>query len=197
MLLLLGVLAAWSAWAQVGVHSKSASGGTDVHVAFAAPGPPPILSPERQILLQSLSVTGDNADAELTIYTGSQRTTLAVDLVSTNDTVQLVNTNGLAPGDMLVLQLGDRSTSVHYLDSFADTNSVVLSAPVGVDASAGSAVYRMGTTFVYAVGAATVQKQGDALLAAPARMPMVVRVTSTAGSDELIDFAAVRYAPQE
>ena len=166
-------------------------------MTFAAPGPPPILAPERQIVLQSLSVTGDNADAELTIYTGSARTTTAVDLVSTNDTVRLVNTNGLAPGDMLVLQLGDRSATVHFLDSFADTNSVVLSAPVGVDASAGSAVYRMGTTFVYEVGAATLQKQGDALLAAPARMPMVLRLTSTAGSDELIDLAAVQYALQE
>lgn len=149
----------------------------------------------KQIILKTIDVTGDNADAVLSIYGGTLSTTISGTLGTTITNLTLTSTNGFATNDKLVIQRAAGVSTWHYVYSLGSGEFNVYPA-VTTACAAGDMVYRMSNVGTHAIGSATVRMTGDALFAAQVRMPLAVSLESTAGTSEYINAATVLYSDE-
>lgn len=173
-----------------GFWTLQANDGTNNFVIWPATAVYPAAA--KQVVLTSYNVTGDNADAKLQLLGGSARTVTTASAGASATNITVSSTNTLTAGDVVVLQRTTGVCTAHFIHAVNASNIVSLLSATGTTAGSGTQVFRMGYTFTNAVGAATVSAHGN-LFASPARMPLVLRLYSSAGTNEKINAATAQY----
>ena len=166
--------------------TATATGGTSSTAYFPA-------QPFQQIRVVGAVATSDLAGSILSLTTGVGAYTVASNAVSSATTIYITATNGLASGDVLVLQTWGATNAYDTVASNPTvSNAVVITASgFGVAVKAGDQLYKMGTASTIPVGSNTVNYQGDALFVGNKGRP--VRVTLNGTTTNTINLLTARY----
>lgn len=159
---------------QEGYVTKSGTGSTSADAIFPA-------GYNSTLRLTSYDVKSDLTSATLKIYTGSKVSTLASNALSTATNVYVTSgATNFTAADVVVIQKADDTMIAAVVDSVEGNTNINLTGQIGTAASAADKIYKMGNVYT-SQGQSTnvIRVAGEAIVVAPKRMPMMLRMTGT------------------
>lgn len=147
----------------------------------------------KQVVLRSLDVTGDNADAVIQFAGGTVKTSFASDMAIGETNLIVASTNGLGSGQGLLLlhhvSTGTREVLFYYS---VGTGSVQTYPGVAEETFENDVLWWCSDVATNAIGSATVRLDGT-LFATRVNAPLILRLYTGAGTAERINRAVVEY----
>jgi hypothetical protein len=148
-------------------------------------------------ILKSYDLRVDTNNALLTLYAGTASASIATTNTSTS-TNMIVSSgaDSFASNDVIVVQLATDQCIAATVWGVSGTTNIIPTAAIGTALPGGTKIYKMGTNYVSKLLTTTtnaiVRHAGEALLSAPKRQPLLLRI-SGGSSSTAINSAVVKY----
>jgi len=181
------VLSAGAAVLDYGYVSKGATGTTNTVLVFPA-------NNTKSIRLVTLDAQTDLATANLKLYGGTARASVAATAATGQAVIQVSNSGTIDTNDIIVLQKADGTTGHATVSTVAGFTNITCAANIPIALAVGESVYRMSDVRTLRPASTNeLRLTGDALFGAQLRNPILIDVQGTSAGR--INNAVVKYDP--